>query len=178
MDITDTKRSFFKKEKWLLLILAIILVVGIFMLWNATRFRVQNVFDALYLEVDAVSRGKNSVLLSITESAEADYDLGTFTNVQIPELNMWITNRITVDKSEKLWISFYGYGEDGKENITFLYDTRTRTIHGEESLDFLMEHFLQYYFKACRSARQDLEFFEYRLGDLIYVYSENVYLSH
>lgn len=176
MDIADTKHAFSSKRIWLLLILAVILIVGILMLWNANRFRVQNIFDALYLEVDAVSRGKDSALLSITEDAKGDYDFGEFSSFQIPELNMWIKNGIGMNKCEILWISFYGYGEDGKEDIMFIYDTRTRTIQGEKSLDFLMEHFLQYYFEACRQVGQDLEFSEDHLGDYTYVYSETVYL--
>ena len=69
-----------RKGTWLLLILVVILIVGILMLWNANGFRVQNIFDALYLEVDAISRGKDSALLSITEDAKADYDFGEFSS--------------------------------------------------------------------------------------------------
>ena len=141
MDIADTKHAFSSKRIWLLLILAVILIVGILMLWNANGFRVQNIFDALYLEVDAVSRGKDSALLSITEDAKGDYDFGEFSSFQIPELNMWIKNGIGMNKCEILWISFYGYGEDGKEDNNDFASFLNNTGDDEDSYSEVMSFF-------------------------------------
>ena len=50
--------------------------------------KTENVFERLYYEIKSVKNGNNSILLTGTQTAFADYDFGFFENIQIPDLDM------------------------------------------------------------------------------------------
>ena len=132
--------------------------------------RPDNVFDCLEKEVKAVSRGRESVLLSGTESAYADYDLGAFQNIQIPELDMCLFIR-----GQSLCLLFSNGSHSTGDFTLYRYDRRDNILYGENSLEYLKEHFLTDYFEWCAAADQKSEYSLGHLGEYRFVYQENVY---
>lgn len=134
--------------------------------------RTDNVFDCLEKEVRAVRKGGESVLLSGTESAYADYDLGVFQNIQIPELDMCLSVG-----EQSLYLLFFNGGGSTGDDTLYRYDRRDNVLYGENSLEYLEEHFLTDYFEWCADADKKSKYSLGDLGKYRFVYQENVYYS-
>lgn len=138
--------------------------------------KTDNVFDQLYHEVKSVKRGKDSILLTGTETAYADYDLGFFVNVQIPDLDMCLD----FDK-ESLYLYFFNH--DGTEEwnqsymVMYRYDTRDKKLYGERSLDYLNEYFLASYFNWYINAGEKNRYSLQDLGTYSFILQDNVHLN-
>ena len=135
--------------------------------------KIENVFDQLYYEVKSIKKGKDSILLTGTESAFADYDLGSFENIQIPDLDMCL------DFDEKsLYILFFNHSETEKWNTSFCvlyrYDICDKKLYGEKDLDYLNDNFLSHFFEWCNDSGkmslyslQDLGNYTFTLQEMV-----------
>lgn len=141
--------------------------------WRKT----DNVFEQLYYEVRSVKRGNDSILLTGTDTAYADYDLGCFVNVQIPDLDMCLD----FDK-ESLYLLFFN--QVGVENwnqsymVMYRYDLRDQTLYGEESMEYLVTYFLASYFNWCIHAGEENQYSVSNLGEYTFLLQENVFYNH
>ena len=135
--------------------------------------KAENVFDQLYYEVKSVKKGKNSVLLTGTQTAYADYDLGFFENIQIPDLDMCLDFD---DKS--LYILFFNHSETEEWNSSFYvlyrYDIDDKKLYGERSIDYLNDNFLSYYFEWCNTAGETNVYSLQNLGKYTFTFQEQV----
>lgn len=160
-----------KKRKKFICCVAVILVVC--MIFVVRSRKTDNVFDQLYLEVKAVRRGGDSVLISGTETAYADYDVGQFQNIQILDLDM----AISIDK-DSLYLLFFNTPEIEKWNTSYCdlyrYDVHDKKLYGEESLDYLKDNFLFHYFKWCDDAKDVNEYSLDKLGEYTFTLQEMV----
>ena len=133
----------------------------------------ENVFDQLYDEVKSVKKGKNSVLLTGTQTAYADYDLGFFENIQIPDLDMCLDFD---DKS--LYILFFNHSETEEWNssfyVLFRYDIDDKKLYGEQSIDYLNDNFLSYYFEWRNTAGETNVYSLQNLGNYTFSFQEQV----
>lgn len=134
--------------------------------------RTDNIFEHLVKEVRAVRRGSESVLLSGTESAFADYDLGAFQNIQIPELDMCLSI-----EGDSLRLLFFNGGGSTGNFILYRYDGRDNVLYGENTLEYLKEHFLTDYFEWCADAGVKNKYSLENLGEYRFVYQETVYYN-
>ena len=88
------------------LVFCLLLGFAAYRVYNFKYPKIQNVFEQLYYEVRAVKYGGDSVLVTGTEEAYADYDFGDFENIQIPELDLCL--KISrYPESETLYIMFF-----------------------------------------------------------------------
>ena len=113
----------------------------------------ENVFDQLYYEVKSVKKGKDSILLTGTESAYTAYDFGEFESIQIPDLDM----SLDFD-SKSLYILFFNHSEKGKWNTSFCvlyrYDIHDKKLYGEKDIDYLNDNFLSHFFEWCNASEE------------------------
>ncbi len=133
-----------------------------------------NVFEQIYLDTQRVERGKNSILLSGTESAYADYDVGIFQNIVIPDL------QLTIEISnDSLYLYFYNQNEerDTSKSILYRYNRETQTLYGEQSLAYLKDHFLSYYYDWYHNANYPIDYTLESLGNYTFVQQEKVYYT-
>ena len=150
------------------LILLVICGVAVFILSPGT-VDPHNAFDEIYNEVRAVERGGESILVSATESAYADYDLGSFQNIQIPDLDMCLDIY-----DNDLHILFFNGSKSTADYVHFKYDPDTRTLYGNRTEDHLFDGFLTHYFKWLASANETSNYSETDPGEYTYVYTETV----
>ena len=134
----------------------------------------KNVFDQLYYEVRDVKRGRDSVLISGTESAYVDYDLGEFVSIQIPELNMYVFT-----EGNTLYIQLYDIGPNGEWNSSYdtlyKYHMKEKRLYGEGSLDNLVDRFLTDYFSWCSNAGESNPYSTEDLGEYEFEFQETVH---
>ena len=135
--------------------------------------KTENVFDQLYYEVKSVKYGKDSVLLSGTKTAYAEYDFGFFENIQIPDLDM------SLDFDDKsLYILFFNSSETEKWDTSFCilyrYDIDDKKLYGERSLEYLNDNFLSYYFEWCNAANEENVYSLENLGNYTFKLQEQV----
>ena len=135
--------------------------------------KTENVFDQLYYEVKSVKKGNDSILLTGTETAFADYDLGSFENIQIPDLDMCLDFD---DKS--LYILFFNTSETGEWNTSFCilyrYDIDDKKLYGERSLDYLNDNFLSHFFEWCNASGKTNMYSLQNLGNYTFIFQEQV----
>ena len=148
------------KKKNVLTAATLVFTVTVFALLLAMLFPVlfpktNNVYDRLYYEVKR--GGKGTVLLTGTESAYADYDMGIFMHISIPDLNVSLS---ISGKSLNLHLYDIIDPKSGAylRDVHFRYDTKDKTLYGENSLDFLNEYFLSHYFGWCSDAGETNKF--------------------
>ena len=131
-----------------------------------------NVFDELYYEVRKVRSGGESVLISGTESAYADYDFGTFMDISIPDLHISLSI-----EGESLNLYFSRNPDapiwEYRTPVHFRYDVRNKVLYGERSEIFLKQHFLCHYFLWCNQAGETEVFSLDNLGSYTFVQLEN-----
>lgn len=155
----------------MLLVIATILAVLIYSYFHP---KTQNVFDRLYYEVRAVKHGHDSVLISGTKFAYADYDFGTFQNIQIPELDMCVDI-----KGDTLNILFFNTGPNGEWNtsycIQYKYHLKEKKLYGERPLDYLDDYFLNDYFTWCSNAGESNPYSQEDLGEYEFTLQETVH---
>ena len=135
--------------------------------------KTENVFDQLYYEVKSVKKGKDSVLLAGTQTAYADYDLGEFVSIQIPDLDMCL------DFDEKsLHILFFNHSDTEEWNTSFCvryrYDIRDKKLYGEKDLDYLNDNFLSYFFEWCYDSGETSIYSLQDLGNYTFTLQETV----
>lgn len=159
---------------------ALLFTVTIFVLLVAMLFPVlfpktDNVFDRLYYEVKR--SGKDSVLLSGTESAYADYDLGSFQHISIPDLGAALSIH-----EDSLNLSFYHITnlDTGEyfRSVHYRYDHKDKKLYGEQDLIFLNQFFLSHYFgwlnaagEACKFSLENPGEFEFIRQDTVHYFS-------
>ena len=135
--------------------------------------KTENVFEQLYYEVKSVKKGKDSILLTGTQTAYADYDFGFFENIQIPDLDMCLDFD---DKS--LYILFFNHSETEEWNssfyVLFRYDIDDKKLYGEQSIDYLNDNFLSYYFEWCNTAGETNVYSLQNLGNYTFSFQEQV----
>jgi hypothetical protein len=135
--------------------------------------KTENVFDQLYYEVKSAKKGKDSVLLTGTQTAYADYDFGFFENIQIPDLDMCLDFD---DKS--LYILFFNNSKTEEWNSSFYvlyrYDIDDKKLYGEQSIDYLNHNFLSYYFEWCNTAEKTNVYSLQNLGNYTFSFQEQV----
>ena len=135
--------------------------------------KTENVFDQLYYEVKTVKKGNDSILLTGTQTAFADYDLGFFENIQIPDLDMCLDFD---DKS--LYILFFSTSETGEWNTSFRilyrYDIDDKKLYGEIGLDYLNDNFLSHYFEWCNASGETNVYSLQNLGNYTFMLQEQV----
>lgn len=133
----------------------------------------ENVFDQLYDEVKSVKKGNESVLLTGTQTAYADYDFGFFENIQIPDLDMCLDF-----DDQSLYILFFNHSETEEWNSSFYvlyrYDVRDKTLYGERELDYLNENFLSHYFAWWGAAKEPNAYSLKNLGTYTFLLQEQV----
>ena len=135
--------------------------------------KTENVFDQLYYEVKSIKKGNDSILLTGTKTAFADYDLGSFENIQIPDLDMCL------DFDEKsLYILFFNHGETENWNTSFCvlyrYDICDKKLYGEKELNYLNDNFLLYYFEWCNTSEETNVYSLQNLGNYTFTLQEQV----
>ena len=166
-----------KRKTIILLIIAATLAVSIGMTLFLTNgftvgritnkvYNVQNVYDEIWNLLKREEFGKETILTKSTSTSDKVYELGVFDYICIPECNTTMTNR-----TGSLWILIdtgETFAEDGKlreKQVIYEYNYRTRTlmIHGTDSEDYLIEHFLTTYFSWQESGKAQEK---YSLGNL------------
>lgn len=139
--------------------------------------KTENVFDRLYYEVKSVKKGNDSILLTGTQTAFADYDFGFFENIQIPDLDMCLDFD---DKS--LYILFFNHTETEKWNTSFCvlyrYDICDKKLYGEKELDYLNDNFLSYYFEWCNTSGETNVYSLQNLGNYTFILQEQVFRNN
>lgn len=163
------------KSILLLLCIAVILLTSVSCAWILRSKKTENVFDRLYYEVKSAKWnrwGKESILLTGTETAYADYDLGTFQSIQIPDLNM----SLSFDSRSLYMLFFYGNDAENK-NVSYFYryDVCEKKLYGEETLEYLTQHFLSHYFEWCKNAGEENAYSLQHLGSYTFTLQEKVY---
>ena len=153
------------------------MIVIVFTSVACTRIKEpENIFDQLYSEVESVKKGNDSILLTGTETAYADYDFGHFENVQIPDLDMCLD---IDDKS--LYILFFNTSETGEWNTSFCilyrYDVDDKKLYGERSLDYLNDNFLSHFFEWCNASGETSIYSLQNLGYYTFTLQEQVYYN-
>lgn len=152
----------------MLLVIATILAVLIYSYFHP---KTQNVFDRLYYEVRAVKHGRDSVLISGTKSAYADYDFGTFDHIAIPVLNTSL-----YIEGDTLYILFSNHEPDADwRYVLYKYHLKEKRLYGERSLEFLIDNFLNDYFTWCSNAGESNPYSQEDLGEYEFELQENVY---
>jgi len=155
------------------LIVCIVVALVICIVFAVRSRKTDNVFDQLYREVNTVRRWGDSVLISGTESAYTDYDIGEFVSIQIPDRDMAVFN----DK-ESLYLLFFNNSEVEKWNtsycVLYRYDVRDKKLYGEESLDYLKDNFLSHYFKWWDDAGDRNKYSLDSLGEYTFTLQEMV----
>ena len=141
--------------------------------------KINNVFDQLYYEVRAVERGKNSVLLTGPENAEADYDFGHFENISIYDFNLSISYQ-NYKNDKKLYFLFSYrnedfYSEEPIHYVLYRYDLVDGTLYGEMPLEHLESNFLMHYFEWCNVAGEENQYSLQDLGEFTFILQEYVY---
>ena len=131
-------------------------------------FSPDNVFDQLYWDIKKAEYGMDSVLISGTDSAYVDYDMGFFANLQIPELDLAISYNNN-------GISFFFFNFPWDDAIRYYYNFEDQTLYGEESSEFFYNYFLSYYFKWCQNAGIENSYSVDDLGEYSFVWQKNVY---
>ena len=138
--------------------------------------KTENVFDQLYYEIKSVKMGCDSVLLTGTQTAYAEYDFGAFENIQIPELDMCLDFD---DKS--LYILFFNHSETEKWNTSFCvlyrYDIGDQKLYGERDLDYLNDNFLSHYFEWCNTSKNPSSYSFQNLGSYTFTPQETVHYN-
>ena len=144
--------------------------------FTSCTHKTDNVFDQLYYEVKSVSKGRESVLTSGTESAWVDYDLGEFVSVQIPDLDM----SLDFD-DDSLYILFFNHDKVEKWDLSYCvlyrYDKEDKKLYGEESFDYLEKNFLSYYFRWFKDTDFDNAYSLNELGNYTFTYQESVHYN-
>ena len=162
-----------KKMRFVVLAIVIILLASFCCIFIFGKDKTENVFDQLYNEVKSVKKANDSILLTGTETAYADYDLGHFENIQIPYLDMCIDF-----DNKSLYLLFFNHNETEKWNISFCvlyrYDIHNKKLYGEQSLDYLNDNFLSHYFGWCKDANAASPYSLQELGDYTFILQETV----
>ncbi len=110
------------------------------------------------------------MLLSGTESAYADADLGVFQNIQIPDLDMALFLN-----GQSLCLLFFNNGNSTGDYTLYRYDPRENVLYGEDTLEYLTDHFLADYFEWCADADKRSKYSLSDLGEYRFVYQKQVY---
>lgn len=164
------------RRKVLVVCIAVLLVIFSGLLLTSCKQETDNVFDQLYDEVETVRRGRDSVLLSGTESAYADYDFGMFENIQIPDLDMCLS----ID-SQSLYMLFFSTPEAGNESssryVLYRYDLVDHKLYGENTVQYLSDNFLFHYFQWCSDTDEANAYSLSNLGEFTFIQEENVYYN-
>ena len=156
------------------IVLLVIVAVLAALVYFCFHPQTQNVFDQIYYEVRAVKHRRDSVLISGTETAYADYDFGTFQHIQIPELDMCVDI-----KGDTLNILFFNTGPNGEWNtsycIQYKYHLKEKKLYGERPLEYLTDNFLNDYFtwydnagKSNAYSPDDLGTYEFEVQETVY----------
>ncbi len=158
-------------------LLVLICAFAVYAVYSYFHPKTDNVFDQLYYEVRTVKWGGDSVLVSGTESAYADYDFGLFENIQIPDLHMSLFIR-----EDTLYVLFHYsgyYAEHGewvdKSSFLYKYKLKEKKLYGEDSLDYLLENFLNDYFAWYSAAGEENPYTPTNLGTYDFEQQETVY---
>lgn len=162
---------------WLLAFLSIVTIVYVSVVYYQTKKnenkKNDNVFDQLYYEVEAVSKGYDSILLTGTDTTYVDFDFGAFMNIQIPDLDMCLDY-----DNKSLYILFFNHSETEKWNTSFCvlyrYDFQDNTIYGEMPFDYLNDNFLLHYFNWCNNSEETNEYSLQDLGSYTFILQETV----
>lgn len=161
------------KRNVLIFCIAAVLAVIICIVFVFCRQKTDNVFDQLYYEVKTVGRGGDSVLLSGTETAYADFDFGMFQNIQIPDMDMCLS----ID-SQSLYLLFFNHPETEAWNtsycVLYRYDVDDKKLYGEETISYLSDNFLGGYFQWCTDAGEENAYSLNDLGEYTFIFQETV----
>ena len=174
------KRFYFEKtynKKILNVVFIIVIVIFVFFavayIVKKSEPKNENVFDCIYYQVEEVKKGNKNVLVNGTQSAYADYDFGSFKNIQIPELDMCLTI-----ENNSLHILFFNRQEGVKWNTThtihFRYDLKEKQLYGERSFEYLAENFIFHYFEWFENDDAKNEYSMENLGNYTFTMQENV----
>ncbi len=131
-----------------------ILIASVCGVFVYKRTFTKNVFEDIYYELEAIEMGKHydeCVLLS-TEESYADFDLGSFQMIGIPELDVSISNA-----KGYVMIRIYQTVRKDPYNpeitcVMYRYNIEDKTLYGERDFEFLEERFLKHYFEWCESS--------------------------
>ncbi len=179
MSMMEQQKKFSRRKiTTIVLIVCVLLVLicafAVYVVYSYFHPKTDNVFDQLYYEVRNVKWGGDSVLVSGTKSAYTDYDFGFFQNIQIPDLDMCLSIR-----EDTLDILFFNTGENGEWNtsycIHYAYKLKEKKLYGEDSLDYLLENFLNDYFQWQSDAEIENPYTPINLGTYDFEQKETVY---
>lgn len=151
----------------------VVILIGAFVFALHLYFhpKTQNVFEQLYYETRSVKWGQDSVLISGTETAYADYDFGEFDHIAIPELNTSLDI-----KGDTLYILFSNHEPDEDwRYVLYKYHLKEKRLYGERPVEFLVDRFLSDYFtwygnagKSNPYSQDDLGEYEFELRETVY----------
>ncbi len=131
-------------------------------------YNVENVFDEIWNLFISESHGTRTILTKSTEGAFADYDLGWFQNVQIPEIGIVIA----MDEGKALVFYFHENGMEQQTTKHFVYSYPNKTLYYDRDLDSFFQRFLTAYFEwAGKSSKFALD----RLGKVETVFCDPIY---
>lgn len=167
----EQQKACSKFRKAIIILFALLaFVLTAALIYTFIKHKTYNVFDQLYYEVKTVKCGGTSVLVSGTESAYADYDLGEFVNVQIPDLSMCLS----IDKNA-LYLLFFNSSNYVSDFILYKYELKEKQLYGERSLDYLIKGFLNDYFKWWSNSGKVNPYSQNNLGEYSFEFQTNVY---
>lgn len=163
------EQSQFSKFKITIIIVSVALALVLLAILFYPFFRtvtpeIHNVFDRLYYEALTVKQGGNSVLISAPGSGYADYDLGQFDNIQIPDLDMCISI-----ENDTLYFLFFNSKDTEEWNtsycVLYKYELDEKKLYGERSLEYFVENFLDVYFEWSDITGEDNPYSQNDLGE-------------
>ena len=131
-------------------------------------YNVENVFDEIWNLFISESHGTRTILTKSTEGAFADYDLGWFQNVQIPEIGIVIA----MDEGKALVFYFHENGMEQQTTKHFVYSYPNKTLYYDRDPDSFFQGFLKAY---CEWAGKNSKFAMDRLGKVETVFCDPIY---
>ena len=140
----------------------------------------QNVYEEIWnlLLVEEKMKGqKKTVLTASTEGAEAEYDWregpDSFHYLDIPECKVYLSWEVVNGEQElQFWFapsSKYGKGKG------FIYNRTTNTLYGNTEHSYILENFLEDYFKWCEDSEDfSSDYSMESLGDVTFQYTKDI----
>lgn len=168
----------YSKRRMLAGIIALILVavatVSAFSGCSSGRLFPKNVFDHIGKELQDAKwghfYGEESVLLTGTDDAFIDQDLGQFMALVIPEL------KVSISEYED-GLKFFFTEPELEDCVDFLYDEKRGVLMSNERLEYFIDNFLVYYLEWCDASGEKIKYSLNDLGEYTYEKKESPFFT-
>ncbi len=133
---------------------------------NKRIYDTDNVYEEIQNLIIYEESGKGPALSELTEGSYADYDVGVFQSVVIPEY------RLSISMSQYGLLHLLFFDEEKGEYHSFAYDDENDKLYGDCEEAYLTDNFLKHYFSLMGD---DSEYSAEDKGKYTYEFAENVF---